>query len=141
MSKLGILLSSIALPAAVLASAAPAVAQPTVEEVTVTGRYGPGETPRALSQAVSFADLDLSLASDQALLKHRVKLTARYLCDKLGENETGSSVAPSCRTAAERDAMTQVDNVLKGFPPRGPKWARAQAWTAPYPPAWVETYP
>ena len=63
--------------------ACPAAAQ-TAEEITVYGQYGPGAQPQRLSQAVTYADLDLSKPADQTELKHRMRLTARYLCGRLG---------------------------------------------------------
>jgi UrcA family protein len=128
--------------AALFAVAAPAQAQSTVEELTVTGHYG-GPLPdnvRSISQTVSFADLDLSTGDGRHELKHRISLTARYLCDKLGESDTSDGVAPSCRDAATKDADAQADTVIASFT-RGTTWAAGPAWSPPYPRTWVETYP
>jgi UrcA family protein len=128
--------------AAALASVLPAAAQTTVEELTVTGRYGPAPAnARSLSQAVGYADLDLSTASGQRELKHRISLTARYLCDKLGEPATGDPIAPSCRDAAVKDAMARAGTLEEHFAPRGTTWVAGPAWVAPYPAEWVTTYP
>jgi UrcA family protein len=128
--------------ATLAAAAAPAVAQTTVEEVTVTGRYGPlPDNVRSISQTVSYADLDLSSPAGQHELKHRIALTARFLCDKLGETDTGDPVVPSCRDAATKDAYTQADSVIAHFSARGPSWVAGQAWSAPYPRTWIEKYP
>ena len=44
---------------------AQAIAQPPPEEITVTGRYGRvPDNVQSLSQAVSYADLDLSLRAE-----------------------------------------------------------------------------
>ena len=87
------------LKCAVIASAMLAtqqvVAQPD-DEITVTGRYGRvPDSVQSLSQTVSYTDLDLSIAADRAELRHRLNLTARYLCDKLGESDTSDSIVPS----------------------------------------------
>jgi len=122
-------------------AAAPAAAQTTVEEFTVMGRYGPNDNVRSLSQVVSYADLDLSTMAGQAELRHRVRLTARYLCDKLGENESVTGPAPTCRADAEQRAMAQANDVISHFPPRGGTWVAGPVWVGPYPPTWVQTYP
>ena len=96
---------------------------------------------QSLSQAVSYADLDLSTTSGKAELRHRVALTARYLCDKLGESASSTGPVPSCRDAAQQDAMKRVGTVEEGFAPRGTTWARPAAWQAPYPADWVTMYP
>ena len=128
------------LAGACLALAAPAFAQ-TAEEITVLGRYGAGAEVRSLSQVVSYADLDLGTKAGQDMLRHRISLTARYLCDKLGESNTSSAGIPSCRDQATRDAQAQVNTVVAHWAPRGTTWVAGPAWVAPYPSAWVETYP
>jgi UrcA family protein len=122
--------------------ATPTSAQTTVEELTVTGRYGPApESARTLSQTVSYADLDLSTEFGRRELDHRIKLTARYLCDKLGESASGDALAPSCRDGAVRDAKERVGTIEGHFAPRGTTWVAGPAWDAPYPAEWVKTYP
>ena len=122
--------------------APPASAQTTVEELTVTGRYGRvPESARSLSQAVSYADLDLSTELGRREFDHRVKLTARYLCDKLGESASGDALAPSCRDAAVRDAKDRLGTIEAHFAPRGTTWVAGPAWRPPYPADWVSTYP
>ena len=123
--------------------AGPVAAQTTtVEELTVTGRYGRvPESTRSLSQTVSYADLDLSTDAGRRELHHRLSLTARYLCDKLGESATGDALAPSCRDAATRDAMTRAGTLEAHFAPRGTTWVAGPAWAAPYPVEWAKTYP
>jgi len=135
LASLGLALSTALVPAA-------ASAQPSSEEITVTGRYGrvPDST-QTVSQAVSYADLDLSTDSGRSELRRRVSLTARFLCDKLGESASGDAVAPSCRQAATQDAMKRVGTVEQGFSPRGTAWVRPPAWTAPYPADWSARYP
>jgi UrcA family protein len=129
-----------AMPA--LIALAPAAAQDSAEEIIVTGSLG--EVPdsvRTLSQSVSYADLDLSTEAGRDILRHRVSLTARFLCDKLGEGDTSSPIVPSCRDAAVSDAMSRVETLQSSFAPRGTTWVRPPAWHAPYPVEWVTRYP
>ena len=122
--------------------AVPALAQLTEEEIIVTGRYGRvPDNVQSLSQSVGYADLDLSRESDRARLKRRISLTARYLCDKLGESDVATPPAPSCRDAATADAMKRVGKVEEGFAPRGTTWTRPYDWAAPYPSDWEQRYP
>jgi UrcA family protein len=113
------LCTAVALAAA--AVAAPAAAQPYVDEVPlyVSANYvdevivpGPmsvdGRTAR-LSRTISIRDLDLATRQDQALLRLRIRDTARDLCRALGEDGRGySPVVPSCEDQAVRDARPQV---------------------------------
>lgn len=117
-------------------------AQQAPEEIVVTGKYGTvPDSVKSLSQPVSYADLDLGTKAGRDELRHRVNLTARYLCEKLGESDSGSPIAPSCREAAVRDAMGRVDTVQAGFAPRGTTWVRPPAWQPPYPTDWGQRYP
>jgi UrcA family protein len=128
--------------ATLVAAAAPVLAQSTVEEVTVIGRYGPlPDNVRSISQTVSYADLDLGTDAGRHEFKHRIGLTARYLCDKLGESDTADPVVPSCRDAATKDAYTQADTVIAHFSARGRTWVAGSAWSPPYPRMWIERYP
>jgi len=129
------------LSAGIAASIAfPAVAQ-TAEEVVVIGRYGRApDNVRSLSKAVSYADLNLGTDAGKREFHHRISLTARYLCDKLGESDT-STVTPSCRDAAVKDAMARAGTLEASLAPRGTTWVAGPAWKAPYPAAWVTTYP
>jgi UrcA family protein len=109
----------------------------TQEDIVVEGRWGRTlDDVDALSQRVSYADLDLRYAEDRRELRHRVDQTARYLCDRLGENDTGSSIVPSCREAAVRDAMRRVGTVEADWAPRGTGWVRPARWQAPYRDGW-----
>ena len=87
-------------PAPVVVQPAPVVVQPAPEEIVIMGHYGrvPDNVDSA-SVAISYADLDLSYPGDRKILRQRISLTARYLCDKLGESDTG---AGSCRDEATR---------------------------------------
>lgn len=136
--KLGWLIAG----AAFASLAAPALAQPADEEIIVSGSYGKvSDSTQSLSQSVSYADLDLSTVGGRAELRHRVRLTARYLCEKLGETDTGSSVAPSCRDAATKDALSRVGTLEAHAAPRGTTWVAGPAWAPPYPSAWISKYP
>jgi len=118
----------LAAAAGVVLCSAPAFAQ-QVEELTVTGRLGPDGEARSLSQAVSYADLDLTLPSDQSALKVRISDAARSLCDRLGEgNASYGSIAPSCRDAAVKDSQDQVKFAIAEAPARkAAEIARAEA--------------
>lgn len=70
------------------------------------------------SQVVNYADLDLRYREDRAILRRRVDRTARDLCNRLGERDTGVSIVPSCREAAVRDAMRRVGTYDATYIPR-----------------------
>jgi UrcA family protein len=133
--------------AAALVGTAPLLAQnapaPTPdEEITVTGRFGRvPDSVRTLSQAVSYSDLDLSTAAGKAEIRRRINLTARYLCDRLGESASSAGPAGSCRDAASRDAMGRLGTVEEHFAPRGTGWTAPRAWQPPYPADWATQYP
>lgn len=134
------LLAAIGLATSTFAVSASAQSGP--EEITVTGRYGRvPENVQSVSQAVSYADLDLSTKAGRDELRHRVNLTARFLCDKLGESSTGDAVAPSCRQAATKDALDRIGTIEQSSAPRGTAWVRPPAWSAPYPTEWSTRYP
>lgn len=124
------------------ATALPAGAQSASEEIIVTGRYGRvPDNVQTVSQAVSYADLDLSTKAGRDALRHRINLTARFLCDKLGESSTSTSLTPSCRQAAAKDAIDRVGTIEQSFAPRGTAWVQPPAWSPPYPADWVTRYP
>jgi UrcA family protein len=136
------LLAGVALMVCTLPISSVASAQGAPEEIIVTGNYGRvPDSVRTLSQPVSYSDLDLSTKAGRDEMDHRLNLTARYLCDKLGESTTGDSLAPSCRQAALQDAMKRLGTVEQNFAPRGTTWVRPRAWAAPYPSDWVARYP
>lgn len=103
--------------AAALVVARPAAAQavyddtPTVGEVVVQGGpIGPDGRPDRLSQTVSYADLDLSTWSGRDTLRHRIRDTARSLCEALNEPGAGAGdpIVPSCVDQAIRGANAQM---------------------------------
>ena len=128
---------------ALVAGASTAMAQ-TSEDIIVTGRYGTvPDSVQTLSQAVSYYDLDLSTEAGRKELRQRVSLTARFLCDKLGESSTapGPGNVPSCRQGATKDAMERIGTIEQGFAPRGSAWVQPKAWAPPYPADWATKYP
>ena len=127
---------------AALSLAQPTLAQPVDEEIVITAHRG--ELPdnvQTASQPVSYADLDLSTGAGRDILKHRLRLTSRYLCEKLGETDTSPGVTPSCRDAAYQDALSRAGTVWEHFAPRGTAWVAPPAWHAPYPGDWDRAYP
>lgn len=141
MSKSSILIRS-ALFGVAMFSAHTAFAQTAPEEIIVTGRYGKvPDSVRSLSQTISYADLDLSTDTGKKALRKRIQLTARFLCEKLGEPDTSTPPVPSCRDAATSDAMSRVGKLEANFAPRGTTWVAPAPWQAPYPADWESTYP
>lgn len=121
--------ASVALGAG-LAAAAPALAQSTVDELTVTGQWnGRGGPPATLSRVVTFDDLDLRNGADQAVLRDRVTRAAADVCDELGQDRPNhTNLGRSCQDMAVKNAMEQV------------RFAVAQAFDRPSPaPAYAET--
>lgn len=142
MNRLSLTAGAIFAGAALVAAAAPVLAQSTVDEVTVIGRHGPlPDDVRSISQTVSYADLDLASAYGRHELKHRIRLTADYLCDRLGESDASDPVVPSCRDAATREAYNRADAVIAYYSSRGPTWEAQSDWSGPYRRPWVERYP
>jgi UrcA family protein len=98
------------LAAAGLAAAAwsaPAFAQ-SLDELTVTG-HALRSQPQSLSETVSFADLDLTLAADRSILERRINAAAGRVCDQLNEPRTDrTNLGHSCQDIAVRNAMPQV---------------------------------
>jgi UrcA family protein len=112
-------------------AAVPAWAQ-SVSEVTVTGRGGVGDNVRSLSQAVSYADLDLTTGYGADTLKFRIKDTATALCRQLGESGSSSGVVASCEDSATADAMKQARIAIASAEPRGiPLTASAAGMSEP----------
>lgn len=106
-----------------LFSASPVLAQPASEQIIIVGHYGRvSDRIQSLSEIVSYSDLDLSIPQDRAILHHRISLTARYLCDKLGESDDAVAPGQSCRDAATQDAMRRVGTIAAHFAPRGTGW-------------------
>ena len=93
------------LTAAAALIGAPALAQ-NLDELTVTGH---GPRAQSLSEAVSYADLDLTQRADRMRLERRVSDTATRLCDELHQDPASHhNMGASCKDVAIRDAMGQV---------------------------------
>jgi UrcA family protein len=93
------------LTAAAALIGAPALAQ-NLDELTVTGH---GPRAQSLSEAVSYADLDLTRRADRATLQRRVSDTAGRLCNELNQDPASRhNMGKSCKDVAMRDAMGQV---------------------------------
>ena len=85
--------------------AAPAFAQ-TIDELIVTGRSARAQS---LSESVSYADLDLTQASQRNILTRRVNAAAGRVCDQLNEaRPSAANLGHSCQEVAVRGAMGQV---------------------------------
>jgi UrcA family protein len=123
-------------PAPVVVQPGPVVVEPGPEEIVIVGHYA--DNVDSLSMTVGYADLDLGYAGDRKVLRQRIALTARFLCDKLGEGDTGPG---SCRDAATQDALRRVGTIEAHFAPRGTAWVRPAPWNPPYPVVWVQQYP
>ncbi len=132
---------------AALCATAPAHAQQVIDEIIVEGYDGKLPGVKRAATAVSYADLDLSTGEGRAELRQRVKLTARYLCEKLGETDRSSGVVPSCIDQSVKSTMRRVGTAEANAVPRGSAWVPPPRWAAPYPAAWIEettytqTYP
>lgn len=123
-------------------AAAPALAQSTVGELTVTGAWYEDGRPVTLSRPVSYADLDLRYQRDQDILRERVNATARDVCDELGEDRPNhTNLGRSCQDRAVADAMNQVRAAvayaMNAPPAYAPVGASADtAYVAPAAPAY-----
>jgi len=93
-----------AFTAAALAGA-PVLAQ-NLDELTVTGH---GSRAQSLSQAVSYADLDLTRHADRETLQRRISDTAGKLCNALNQEPASNhNIGKSCKDIAIRGARDQV---------------------------------
>ncbi len=95
------------------------------DDLVVYGRYGPRpEDAETASSRVRYADLDLYYPEDRRELRRRISNTARYLCDRLGESDSGFSYGSSCRDEATRDALRRVGTIEAQWAPRETAWVR-----------------
>jgi UrcA family protein len=135
-------LPGLLLGAALTLPATPGLAQ-AADEIVVTGHWRnhvPADAQTA-SQSISYSDLDISTDWGWHELKHRISLTARYLCDKLGENDAADGLTPSCRQQATRDALDRIGSIHEHYAPRGTAWVRPAPWAPPYGSDWAARYP
>jgi UrcA family protein len=100
-------LATLTAAAALVGAAIPSLAlAQNIDELTVTGH---GPRAQSLSEAVSYADLDLTLRGDRATLQRRVSDTANRLCNALNQDPASRhNMGKSCKDIAVRDAMGQV---------------------------------
>lgn len=124
------LCATLAAAAGLAMTGGPALAQTTVEELTITGRVGPDGEPRTLSRVVSYHDLDITTEPGKEELKRRINVTADELCRELDEADVSSVVVPSCQDAAVRDAMEQMNTHVAAAVPRGTDWTPMPATAA-----------
>jgi UrcA family protein len=102
----------------------------TVEGITVTGHMTYENEPEALSYRVGYADIDLRTDAGMDELNRRVRKTAEYLCERIGETNHSMSAAPSCRDAAISQVAPAVREAkLNAL--RTPNWKPGPAWTPP----------
>lgn len=87
-----------------------AAAQPVASTVIVVGHWiRRGEPPRQLSRPVGYSDLDLRRAADQDVLRHRIAVAARDICETLGAKApNAANLGRSCREDAEREALADM---------------------------------
>ncbi len=134
-------LRGLGLAAAVAAVSAPALAQDYYEgeEIVVYGSYErlPDDV-RSASQRVSYADLDLATPWGWDEFRYRIRTTARFLCDRLGEPRNATPPRSSCRRAAERDALRRLGTHAQLRAPRDTAWVAGPAWVPPYLAGWRE---
>lgn len=91
----------------------PALAQEAGGGFTVIGSHR--HAPDEIAASVSYSDLDLSTSAGRATLHHRVRMTARDLCRRIGEDHIGGSVtAPSCEDMAMLGAEPQERAAVAG---------------------------
>ena len=139
-------LPGLCMGAATLLPAAPGIAQSYADDkIVITGRWSRRQLPddvQSASLPVSYADLDLRNSEDRRILRHRINLTARYLCDRLGEPDDRSALAgTSCREDAARDAIRRVGTIEENWAPRHTAWVAGPRWHAPYADDWAARYP
>jgi UrcA family protein len=120
------LFAGAALAAVGLMASRPAFSQtPTVEELVVTGQIPGAEK---FTYPVSYADLDLKTVSGQAALRHRVRVSAEYVCRKLADRDNKPNTFGDCRRkavnggeAASAKAIAAAKTRTGPFHP-GPTW-------------------
>src|SRR4051812_31716008 len=111
--KAALLLASGAAAGAVFlaAAATPALAQKTVEEVTVEGRI-PRRAPAPLTYTVVHADLDLTSAAGSTELNRRIRTAADYVCEQAN---AGLDIYP-CAIQAALAVKPQIEAAKRNQP-------------------------
>ena len=102
--------------------AVPALAQDSAETVIVTAPYYHQEGGRLngdpgivkLSREVSYSDLDLGTRDGARELRHRIRDTAREVCEQLNDEgpAPGGAVSP-CFQKAYSDAMVRANEAIR----------------------------
>lgn len=105
--------------------AATAIAQ-EVEAITVLGRDS-RHTPDTMSYAVSYRDIDLRSGAGQKELNRRVRVTAQYVCEKLGDR----GVDNHCYRKAVSDASPKVRDAIAAAEHRPANWKPGAPWQPP----------
>ena len=111
-----------ALCVALAAGAAPALAQPITDELTITAHPGPD----TMSYHVGYRDIDLRTKDGRDELGRRVNVTAEYLCKKLSPNNDVVACAQQAVTEAAPQIRAAEDHAIAAV-----KWTRGPAWTPP----------
>jgi UrcA family protein len=123
------LLAGAALAAAGLVAAHPAFSQTaTVEEFVVIGQR-PGM--EKFTYPISFADLDLKTVSGQAALRHRVRVSAEYVCRKLADRDNKPSTFGDCRRKAIDGAQAATAKAIDAAHARKGPFHPGHAWDPP----------
>jgi UrcA family protein len=120
-----------AVAAASLAAAGAALAQTTVEELTVIGKEGPKGHAESLSYKITWHDLDLRTKAGQKELDRRIRVTAKYVCDKLGEAPSNAGYIPSCEKAAVQNASHGARDARIAALRSTKHWKPGPPWTPP----------
>jgi UrcA family protein len=102
-------------------------AQP-VDEVTVVGHHADKGLRDTVSYRVGYADLNLQTKEGQDALAERIKTTAAYVCEKLGEAKQGHSV---CIDSAIKDAQPAARKATKAALESHVAWKPGPAWSPP----------
>ena len=123
------LLAGTALAAAGLTAARAAVsATPTVEEIVVVGQR-PGL--EKFTYPVSYADLDLKTVSGQAALRHRVGLSADYVCRKLADLDNKPNTFGDCRRKSINNAEAATAKAIAAAKARTGPFHPGETWEPP----------
>ena len=99
-----------------------------VDEVTVVGHHADPKLHDEASYKVSYADLDLRTQDGRDALNQRIKTTALYVCQKLGEAKEGHS---ACIDNAIKQASASARRAAQAAQASHVAWKAGPAWTPP----------
>jgi UrcA family protein len=109
--------------------------QTTVDELVVTAPNAPGEKAGEQKQVfaykLSYADLDLKTATGQSALRHRIRLTAKYVCDRLAATDNKPYTVTDCRRKAIDGAEAQAARAISAAEARQGPFHRGPPWQPP----------